>query len=234
MSQQRVWLALAVTSILVAGCGENTMGMGAENGAQTSSNTQDYGTTKQMVIDILHSSEGKAALLDILKEPTFKQQLAVSNTDVSKAVAATLQSSKNKSFLASEAANPEFAAALAKATQPEMMSTMKQLLRDPDSQKDILVLLKSSDFTTHLQDQMKTPEFRKSMMSVMTQALDNPAFRMKFQDALKKAVADAIKNDSGSGGKSGGGSGGDSGKSSGGDSQSGSDKEEGGSGGGGS
>jgi spore germination protein D len=216
-----MWPVLIAGSLVMGGCGSNAMGADvSQSGGQ-----QDYGATKTMVIDILHSQEGKTALQDVMKDPTFKQQLVVSEADITKAVTASVESKKTQSFLAEQAKDPKFAAALAKAVQPDLISTSKQLMKDPDYQKDMLTLLQSPDFTKSLQTLLQGPQFRQDVMKIMTQALDTPAFRMKFQDSLKAAVADSMKS---TGGSSSGGSGGGSDGASGGSSSSGA-KEGGGS-----
>lgn len=182
--------SIAASALLLVGCG---VGGGASADA-SGAGQQDYGTTKQMVLDILQSSEGKSAVANILKDPTMKSQIIVSNTDIAKAVEKTLQSKQNQSFLAEQAKDPEFAAALAKAVQPELVATTKQLMKDPAYQKEMLVLLESPEFTANLQSLMKTPEYRGQVMQIMTDALQTPSFRMQFQDALKEAVSQSMQS----------------------------------------
>lgn len=208
-----------VGALVVAGCG--TSGLGADVSA--AGGGQEYGATKQMVVDILHSQEGKSALEDVMKDPTFKQQLVISDADITKAITASIESKKTQSFLADQAKDPKFAEALAKAVQPELIQTNKQLMKDPEYQKDMLTLLQSPEFTQNLQTLFQGPQFRNDIMKIMTQAMDTPSFRMKFQDALKQAVSDAMKSTGGGGGEDkksseggGGGGGGDSGEEEGG------------------
>lgn len=202
VSPKRSVLCVMLFSLLSVGCGGGASGMGGDVSGAAS---QDYGATKQMVIDILHSSEGKSALQEILKDPSLKQQLIVSDTDITKGIEKSLQSKKNQNFLTEQAKDPKFAAALAKAAQPELLQLTKQLMKDPEYQKDMLTLLKSPDFTKNIQDLMKAPEFRGHVMKIMTDALQTPSFRMQFQDALKKAVSESMQQQGGGGGKQGGG-----------------------------
>jgi spore germination protein D len=202
---------LALGVFVVVGCGAGSGGAGADASAATGQ--QDYGATKQMVLDILHSQEGKTALSDIMKDPTFKQQIIVSDADITKAVTASVESKKTQSFLSEQAKDPKFAAALSKALQPELIQTSKQLMKDPEYQKDVMVLLKSPDFTQHLQTLLESPNGRQIMMKVMTEAIDNPGFRIKFEESLKQAVSDEMKSTGGGKQQSGGGKGGSQGGS---------------------
>ncbi len=176
--------------------------MGADVSGSVGNQNQDYGTTKQMVIDILHSPDGKKAVAEMLTDPSMKQKVVVSDTDISKAVEKALETKKNQSFLAQQAKEPEFAAALAKAVQPDLVNLQKQLMKDPEYQKDMMVLLKSPDFTKQLEELLQTPQFRGQVMKIMTDALQTPSFRMQFQNALQKAVAQQMQAAGGQGQKS--------------------------------
>lgn len=192
------WWPLALTVLLAVGCGTSTAGAAASGSGQ-----QDYGTTKQMVLDILKSQDGKTAVESILKDPSIKSQIIVSDMDIAKAVEKTLKSKQNQSFLSKQAKDPEFAAALAKAVQPELISTTKQLMKDPAYQKEMLVLLQSPEFETHLQTLMKSPQYRGQIMQIMTDALQTPSFRTQFEEIMKKAVQQSMQS---AGGQSQGGS----------------------------
>jgi spore germination protein D len=195
------WLWTSVLAgILVAGCGGGGS-MGADVSGAVGNQNQDYGTTKQMVIDILHSPDGKKAVAEMLSDPSVKQKVVVSETDISKAVEKTLETKKNQSFLAQQAKEPEFAAALAKAIQPDLVNLQKQLMKDPEYQKDMMVLLKSPEFTKQLEELLQTPQFRGQVMKIMTDALQTPSFRMQFQSALQKAVAQQMHAAGGQGQK---------------------------------
>ncbi|MBX6352427.1 MAG: hypothetical protein IRZ10_03765 [Thermoflavifilum sp.] len=217
MRALRRCLPLAAVLMLTAGCGGGQMS--AEAGGATGQ--QDYSTVKQMVLDILNSNDGKQALLSAFKDPTFKSQVIVSETDITNAVEKSLQTSGNQSLLAQQLKDPKFAQALANAVQPQLVQIQKQLMKDPQYQKDMLVLLKSPEFEKNLQDLLQTPEYRGQIMKIMTEALQTPSFRMQFQDALKSAVAEQMQsaggqtqqkggNSTGGGGGGGGGSGGGS------------------------
>lgn len=198
--------------LIIVGCGA-----GGASADAAASGQQDYGTTKQMVIDILNSSDGKKALSETLQDPALRSQWLVSQTEVSKAMEKALTSGKDKSLLAEQLKDPKFAAELSTAIAPQLIAHQKQLMKDPEYQKDLLILLKSPDFSKQLEDLMKTPQFRGNIMKVMTDALNTPGFRMQFQDALKKAVAEQMQSagsqqqQGSQGGQSGGAGGGDGG-----------------------
>ncbi|MCL6454799.1 MAG: hypothetical protein K6T78_14425 [Alicyclobacillus sp.] len=207
MSRRTRFLWAMLMPVLLVGCGAS----GAADAA--AAGQPDYGTTKQMVIDILHSADGKQALAEVLQDKSLRAQFLVNQTDVSQAMEQALTSGKDKSLLAQQLQDPQFADALAKAIAPQLIEHQKQLMKDPSYQKDMLILLKSPEFTKQLQDLMQTPSFRGQIMQVMTDALKTPSFRMQFQDALKQAVAEQMQSAGGQSGqqKQGGGSSGSSG-----------------------
>lgn len=198
MKQRHIVIGVILSCCLLAGCG------GGSTAADAANTQTDYTSTKQMVLDILHSADGKTAISEVLKDPSLKTQFLVSQTDITSALEKALTSGKNESLLSQQLKDPKFAADLSKAIEPELVQQQKQLMKDPTYQKDMLVLLKSPDFTKQLQDLMQTPEFRGQIMKVMTEALQTPAFRMQFQDALKQAVADSMQSAGGQAGGQGG------------------------------
>ncbi|RIV24562.1 hypothetical protein D2Q93_06860 [Alicyclobacillaceae bacterium I2511] len=185
----------AVLMATTVGCGDS--GSAATQASGTGSQ-QDYGTTKQMVMDILHSTQGKQTLQEVLQDPEVKQQFIVNDADIGKAVEKSLSQGKNQSLLAQQFKDAQFSSALAKAVQPELLQMQKQLMKDPAYQQEMMVLLKSPDFSKYLQDYMQTPQYRSQVMKIMTDALQTPSFRMQFQEALKKAVADSMQSAGGS------------------------------------
>jgi len=206
MKIRKGWLPVAVALLILTGCGQQ------QSGADVSQSQSNYGTTKQMVLDILHSPDGKQAIQAMLQDPQFRDKMAVSNTDVAKGVEATLKTKQSQTFLAQQMKDPKFAATFAAAVQPELIGIQKQLLKDPAYSKDLMVLMKSPEYTQYVNQLLQTPEVRGQIMKVMTDALKTPSFRMQFQDALKQAVAESISQSGGqqkqpqNGGQQGGGS----------------------------
>lgn len=196
MIRKHKGLLASIAVLCLAGCG-NTGAMAA--GASSSGSNADYGQTKQMVLDILNSKDGQAALMEMAKNPQFKRQMAVSEADVAKAVENTVKNSSTESFLAKQAKDPAFAETLAKAIEPQLVSVNKQLMKDPEYQKEMLVLLKSPEYTKDFQDLMQTPAMRGAIMQIMSDALKTPSFKAQFESALKQAVSQSIGQSAGGG-----------------------------------
>lgn len=228
--QKGATLLLVTSSLLLVGCSnkESEVSASSNNSGESTNGPANYPNIKTMVLDILHSKEGLATLKDTMSSPDFKQSTAVSATDVQKAVEKMVKSEDQKKTFLSQAMNdPKFSASMVEAAQPQLLQMQKQLMKDPEYQKELLALMKSPEYLQTQFDLLKSPEYRKEVMKIMTEALQQPTFRLLFMDSMKQAVQEAgggqkakmgtekskEKGKSGGGGESQGGEGesGDSG-----------------------
>lgn len=141
-----------------------------------------------MVLDILHTKEGLDTLKDIVRDPQFKQSLAINEADVQSAMVKAMTDGAGNATLMAQMRNPQFAATLAQAYKKDNEVILKDLMKDPEYQQMMLALLKSPDYQKTLYDLMKTPQYRKQTMDIMTQALQNPQFKLMFLDLVKEAI----------------------------------------------
>lgn len=176
---------------LLTGCGaggeQSTTGQSDQSQKQTAGKPT-YPDIKTMVLDILHSKEGMATLKDTMSSPEFKRSAAITETDVQAALEKTLAQGQNKSFLSSQMKDTKFAAAIVKSSRPQMVEIQKGLMRDPEYQKQLLSLMQSPEFQQSQFELLKSPEYRKEIMKIMTEALQEPTFRLLFMDSMKEAV----------------------------------------------
>ncbi|MGZ4123112.1 MAG: spore germination lipoprotein GerD [Tumebacillaceae bacterium] len=183
-----VALAVIVSCTTVIGCGSK--------GSQPQANTESinveakaqYNETKSMVLDILHTKEGLDTLKDIVRDPQFKQSLAINETDVQNAMVKAMTDGAGNATLLAQMRNPQFASTLAKAYKKDNEVILKELMKDPEYQQMMFALLKSPDYQKTLYDLMKTPQYRKQTMDIMTQSLQNPQFKLLFLDIVKEAI----------------------------------------------
>ncbi|TCP52255.1 spore germination protein D [Tumebacillus sp. BK434] len=181
-----VSVAIIIAFVMIGGCGSQPQA-GGSSSRETDAKAQ-YNETKQMVLDILHTKEGMDTLKDIVRDPQFKRSLAINETDVQVAMLKALTDGSAHATLEEQMRNPKFASALAKSFKKDNEKVLKDLLKDPEYQQMMLVLLKTPEFTQNLYDLMKTPEYRKQTMSIMTQSLQNPEFKLLYLDLLKQAI----------------------------------------------
>ncbi len=197
-------IALLSGSLILTGCGmggqsaADVQGSSSQDGSQQQSSGQQkastqpgYSEIKSIVLDVLHSKEGMATLKDTISSPDFKRSAAVTENDISAAVEKTLQQGQNKSFLTQQMKDTKFAAAVVEASKTQMTQVQRQLMKDPEYQKELLTIMKSPEFLQTQFELLKSPEYRKEIMAIMTEALQQPTFRLLFQDSMKQAVKDA-------------------------------------------
>ena len=184
-----------ISSLLLAGCGSTSASgnSGQESGSSNpTASSAGYPQIKAMVLDILHSKEGMNTLKDTISSPEFKQSAIVSEIDVQKAVEKMVKTEdKQKTFLSQAMKDPKFSSSMVEAALPQVTKIQKQLIKDPDYQKELLALMQSSEYQQMQFDLLKSPEYRKEIMKIMTEALEQPSFRLLFMDSLKQAVKEA-------------------------------------------
>lgn len=163
----------------------------------------DYQETKQMVIDILKTEDGKKTVQDMMQDPQFKEKIVVTDTAVTDAMDQALHNPKNQKQIQKVFENPKVAASMAKVTQKQQEKLLKQLMKDPEYQTMLMDVMKNPEFEKQITDLMKTEPFRKQMMTVMTEALDNPMFKEKYMELMIQANEEALQSKKGK--KKGGG-----------------------------
>lgn len=194
------WTASVIlSSLFAAGCGESgqgsasdeEQGQAGQKQQQQSGGKSGYPETKAMVLDILHSKEGMDTLKETISSPEFKRSAAITPDDVAGAVEKVLKQGQNQSFLAEQMKDTKFAAAVVKASRSQMTDIERQLMKDPEYQKELLTLMQSPEFMKSQFTLLKSPEYRKELMKIMTEALQEPTFRLLFEDSMKEAVKQA-------------------------------------------
>ncbi|GAA3411890.1 spore germination lipoprotein GerD [Paenibacillus hodogayensis] len=175
------------------------------SGGSESSSSQGYKDTKSMVLDILKSDDGKKAITEasksgddsaagILQAQSAKnggkiqmlssedaQQLQLVVKDV-------LTTDGSDKMLKAMMTDPKFAGDFAKALQKENKQLQKDLMKDPEYQKQMLDLMKNPDFEKMIMDSMKGAQYRQQVMSIMQEALQSPLYRLELMELLKKVM----------------------------------------------
>lgn len=210
MSRMPFVYVLLALSLFVAGC--NQGGQGAQG------QKPDYKETKQMVLDILQTDEGKKIITQTLTDPKVKQKVILSDVKMQQTIEKTLTSPENKKQLQEVMKDPKFAASFAKAIQDQNKKLQKDLMKDPEYQAMMIQLFDNPEAQKILLDTMKSKAYRQQTMNVMKEALDSPMFRLEIMQLLEKVYEEQTKpqkqkkqgKGGGSGGQGSGGGGGGS------------------------
>ncbi|WP_054950968.1 spore germination lipoprotein GerD [Numidum massiliense] len=159
------------------------------------SGSPDYQETKQMVVDILKTEDGKKAIQDAVQDPAIKEKVLLSGSHMTEAVDQAINNPKNKAHIEKIFQNPKVAANFAKTIRKEHEQLLKQLMKDPDYQKMLLDVMKNPDYEKQILDLMKSEPYRKQTMTIMNDALQNPLFKEKYMELLLKATEETLKSE---------------------------------------
>lgn len=162
-----------------------------EGGKQA--NKPDYKETKQMLVDIMQTEDGKKAVVDILKDPKYQEQILVSEQSIRSTIEKTINEPKNKKKLVEIMKDPKFAAELGKTLKEQNKKLLKDLMKDPEYQKMLIDVMKDPEFEKQLLETMKSSAYRQQMMTVMKDALESPMFQLEMMKLMEKAQKEAAK-----------------------------------------
>lgn len=150
----------------------------------------DYDQTKQMMVDILQTDEGKKALLDIISDDKLKQHLIIDADIVRETLSETLISKDGKSMWKQLFADPEFVDSFNTAIADEQEKMLKHLMKDADFQKQMMDLLQNPEMKEETLKLLKSQQFREHLEKTITETIDNPIYRAKLQKELKQKDSD--------------------------------------------
>ena len=181
--------------------------LSACGGGESSGKEGEYDTTKKMVVDILQTEDGKKALQEIMADEKMKQELVIQSDVVKKAINETLVSEKGSQMWNTLFKDPKFVEGYAKSMEDEQKKLMKSLMSDADYQKQMLELLQNPEITDQILSVLKSQQFRSHLEETIQQTLETPLFQAKIQEILLKAAEEQGKGQKG-GGEQGGEQGG--------------------------
>jgi spore germination protein D len=169
------------------------LAVGCSQGGQSQTAKPDYKETKQMVLDILQTDEGKKVITEMMADPKVKEKIILSDIKIQQTIEESLTSPGNSKQLQEVMKDPKFAASFAKAIQKENKELQKDLMKDPEYQALMINILKNPEAEKMLMDVMKSKAYRQQTMSVMKESLESPMFRMEIYELLRKVYQEETK-----------------------------------------
>lgn len=175
-------------------------------GSSEGNNASGYKDTKSMVLDILKSEDGKKAIKNAAKtgDETATGMLQaqsaksgggkiqmLSTEDAQQlqlVVKDVLTADGSDKMIKAMMTDPKFAGDFAKALQKENKQLQKDLMKDPEYQKQMLDLMKNPDYEKLMIDNMKSAQYRQQVMTIMQEALQSPLYRLELMTLLKKVM----------------------------------------------
>ncbi|WP_426449923.1 spore germination lipoprotein GerD [Paenibacillus sp. S-38] len=201
---KRIMPAVMIVGFLAA-CGSEPQQQQASG-----SNSNTYKDTKSMVLDILKTEDGRKAIQEATVQNTSKLSVlsAGDTQQLQLAVKDVLVDTDNTKFLQTMISDPKFAGQFAKAIQKETKQLQKDLLKDPEYQKQMMDAMKSPEFEGMLLDTMKSTPYRTQTKTVIQESLQSPLFRLEMMELMKKVLQEESAPKSQTQAAAGGGGGG--------------------------
>ncbi|MFO7264223.1 MAG: hypothetical protein A6D91_08050 [Bacillaceae bacterium G1] len=167
-----------------------------------------YESTKEMVVDILKTDDGKKAIQEMFQDREFQKQVVLSGEDFKTMIQETITAEENREKLNEIIREPKFAAELAKALQEQTKQLLKDLMKDPEYRSMLHEVFQDPEFQQEQLELLKSNAFRQQIITVMKESLDSPMFQEELVQLMMKAQEEATKPKEKSGEKGQGSDGG--------------------------
>ncbi|MBD2872262.1 spore germination lipoprotein GerD [Paenibacillus arenilitoris] len=190
---RKKWALLSVISamaFLLASCGAEPSG----GNEQVS-----YKDLKSMVIDILKTEDAQKALQESAQSLSgYNAQgtklLSVQDQEeVRLAVKDVLVSPQYDKVIKRLMVDTRFAGEFAKSVNKQNKEIHKELIKDPTYQADLVKVLKNPEMDKMILEVLQSTQYRKEVMSLMQESMQNPLFRLELLDLMKAAVQEELK-----------------------------------------
>lgn len=179
MRKKQHVLFLVFLSFLFAGCTDPQL---------DSIKQGDYEQTKQLIVDVLQTDDGKKALQDAMTDKEFKQQLIIEDEFVKQTLSETLLSKKGQAMWKTLFQDAQFVKSFQKATEEAQKDTFKKMLHDAQLQKEMIKHLQDPQLAKPLLTLFESQQYREQLEKVLLETVENPLFQVKLQEALQEGA----------------------------------------------
>lgn len=194
----RQFIYILTVLLFLAGCGGNQ--------AESEKN-EDYEGTKKMVADILKTDDGKKAITEVLASDDMQQTYVMESKMVKEAINETLSNDKGKEFWTKMFEDPAFVKSFSTALQDAQEDVTKNLMADSEYQKKLMEVLSNPEMEKQVLTLLTSQQFRSHLETVMEETFDSPMMQEKLSNLILKAAKEMKPQSEGQGGSSEGGSG---------------------------
>jgi len=177
----QILFLVIISSLLFGGC----------NAVKSRSSAPNYKETKQMVLDIIRTKEGKEAVQEAAGSTASVKK--ASDAEIKKLAQGELLSDKNTTILKEMYQDPKFASQLGKSLKKENQNLIKDLMKDPEYRKMLLETMNDPEYQKMILDTMKSTAYRKQMMTVIKESLKSPLFQEDLMKLMEKANEEALR-----------------------------------------
>src|SRR5690606_26037808 len=142
-----------------------------------------YKDMKSMVIDILKTEDAQKALQESAAQTsgyTAQSSSLLTTQDqeqIRLAVKDVMSSPDYDKVIKKLMTDTRFAGEFSKAVNENNKDIHKELIKDPQYQKELVTAFESDEMQELILKVIKTPDYRKELTSLMQDSLKNPIFR---------------------------------------------------------
>ncbi|GKU76672.1 spore germination lipoprotein GerD [Paenibacillus sp. L3-i20] len=185
-----LWSSLIAFALLLTSCGGESSG---------SSGQISYKDMKTMVIDILKTEDAQKALqqsaekLSGYSAQSSKLLSAQDQEQVRLAVKEVISAPDYDKVIKKLMTDTRFAGEFAKAVNKDNKDIHKELMKDPGYQSELVKTMKAPEMEKVILDVLKSAPYRKEVMTLMQESMQNPLFRLEVLDLMKKAVQEELQ-----------------------------------------
>lgn len=158
---------------------------------ESSQQLSGYSAQSSKLLSVQDQEEVRLAIKDVISSPDYDKVIKKLMTDT------------------------RFAGEFAKAVNKDNKEIHKQLIKDPTYQQELVKTMKNPEMEKLILDVLKSAQYRKEVMSLMQESMQNPLFRLEVLDLMKSAVQEELQpkpDEKVKKQKEGGGSGGEGGE----------------------
>lgn len=186
-----LFLSIFALTFVLASCGAESSGGGQQ--------TLSYKDMKSMVIDILKTEDAQKALQESAQQQTgysAQQSKLLSVQDqeeVRLAIKDVISSPDYDKVIKKLMTDTRFAGEFAKAVNKENKTIHKELIKDPQYQAELLKTFNNPEMEKMILEVLKSAQYRKEVMSLMQESMQNPLFRLEVLELMKAAVKEELQ-----------------------------------------
>lgn len=154
------------------------------------------------MMDSIQTEDGKKAIRQLLQDPSFRDLIVLEHEEVQTAISSTLVSEDSKEFWKKQFEDPTFQENIAKSMKEQQTEIMKELIKDPTYQEDLISFFGQSEMQKELETVLKSAPLRKQMEEVVMQTIESPLLQTKWQQLIKESgeTSSGSKSEEGGGG----------------------------------
>ncbi|MBM7542745.1 spore germination lipoprotein GerD [Amphibacillus cookii] len=175
MSYQKITLFVLIVVSSLMGCSPNN---------NSSNQEANYETTKKMVTDILKSDEGKESIVEVIADESTQQIYVIHDQIVQSAIEEALTSEEGQEFWSNMFSDQEFVKEFSDAMISQQEDVFKRLMSDASFQEKMLELLANPEIDEQMLGLMKSQQFKSHLEESIQETLESPLFQAKVSEIV--------------------------------------------------